>query len=227
MDRHVRRGEKGIAILAPIGSRLKVENESTGEERTIISAPRAFRVVHVFDVSQTDGEPLPDSPARRLQGESVSGAYDELVTYAEGLGFQVEVSADLSGQVNGDCNHMLERIRVREGLSPAQSTKTLAHEIAHAILHGGNVECREQAELEAESVAYIVCGLLGVDSAEYSIGYVAGWGGGRTRSSAFASLDTGFSRPPSRSSASWGWTSRWRCDSHDVPSRVERCSLSV
>src|SRR5437879_2419409 len=111
-------------------------------------------------------------------GDSVAGTYDELVAYAGRLGFSVEVSDELTGQVNGDCTHTLHRIRVRAGLSPAQSTKTLAHEIAHAILHGEDIESRERAEPEAESVAYIVWGLLGVDSADYSFGYVAGWGGG-------------------------------------------------
>ena len=72
LRRHVRRGEKGIAILAPIVHRLKVEDEATGEERTIQSAPRAFRVVHVFDVSQTDGDDLPEIPCSRLEGEGWS-----------------------------------------------------------------------------------------------------------------------------------------------------------
>ena len=67
LGRHVRRGQKGIAILAPVVHRLKVEDEATGEERMIVSAPRAFRVVDVFDVSQTDGDDLPESPARRLK----------------------------------------------------------------------------------------------------------------------------------------------------------------
>lgn len=83
----------------------------------------------------------------------MAGAYDELAEYAERLGFTVEVSDELTGQVNGDCSHMLHRIRVRAGLAPAQSTKTLAHEIAHAILHAGDIESREQAELEAKSTA--------------------------------------------------------------------------
>jgi hypothetical protein len=178
LGRHVQRGQKGIAILAPVVNRLKVEDEVTGEERTIVSAPRAFRVVYVFYISQTDGDDLPESPARRLEGDTVAGAYEDLAAYAYRLGFSVEVSDELTGQVNGDCTHAVRRIRVRAGLSPAQSTKTLAHEIAHAILHGGDIESRERAELEAESVAYIVCGLLGVDSADYSFGYVAGWGGG-------------------------------------------------
>jgi hypothetical protein len=139
---------------------------------------RRPRVVYVFDVSQTDGDDLPESPARRLEGESVAGAYQDLAAYADRLGFTVEVSEELPGEVIGDCTHLMHRIRVRAGLSPAQSTKTLAHEIAYAVLHRGSIESREQAELEAESTAYVVCGTLGIDSADYSFGYVAWWGGG-------------------------------------------------
>jgi hypothetical protein len=80
-----------------------VEDEATGEQRTIVGAPRAFRLVHVFDVSQTEGYPLPESPARRLLGESDDGAYDELAAFAQGLGFLVEVSNELPGETNGDC----------------------------------------------------------------------------------------------------------------------------
>jgi hypothetical protein len=178
LGRHVQRGQKGIAILAPVVQRLKVEDEVPGEERTIVSAPRAFRVVYVFDVSQTDGAAFPEAPARRLEDDSVAGAYEDLAAYAGRLGFSVEFSNDLPGQVNGDCTSTLHRIRVRAGLSLAQSTKTLAHEIAHAILDDREIDSRERAQVEAESVAYIVCGLLGLDSADYSFGYVAGWGGG-------------------------------------------------
>lgn len=174
LGRHVQRGQKGIAILAPVVHRLKVEDEETGEKRTIVSAPRAFRVVHVFDVSQTDGDELPEIPCHRLEGEGA--AYSELTTYAEGLGFGVEVG-ELPGETNGLCNRLTHTITVREGLAPAQQTKTLAHEIAHAILHGSDFEGpRAQAELEAESVAYIVCAFLELDSAQYSWGYLASWG---------------------------------------------------
>ncbi len=177
LGRHVRRGEKGIAILAPIVRRMKVEDEATGEQRVIATAPQAFRVVHIFDVSQTDGDSLPDHPSHRLEGDRVDDAYTQLVGVAHGLGFIVEEEY-LDGETNGDCNHAQHRIRVEVRNQPAQQLKTLAHEIAHAILHGDGIENRGQAELEAESVAYIVCGSLGLDSADYSFGYVAGWGGG-------------------------------------------------
>jgi hypothetical protein len=174
LGRHVQRGQKGIAILAPVVSRLKVEDKATGEEHTIVSAPRAFRVVHVFDVLQTEGDDLPEIPCHRLEGEGI--AYDELTLYAEGLGFRVEVG-ELPGETNGLCDHQTKTITVREGLAPAQQTKTLTHEIAHAMLHGLDFEApRAQKELEAESVAYIVMSTLKIDSAAYSFGYLASWG---------------------------------------------------
>jgi antirestriction protein ArdC len=174
LGRHVQRGQKGIAILAPVVHRLKVEDEATGEERTILGAPRAFRVVHVFDISQTEGDDLPEIPCHRLEGEGA--AYAELTRYAEGLGFRVEVG-ELPGETNGLCDPTTKTITVREGLAPAQQTKTLTHEIAHAMLHGLDFEApRAQKELEAESVAYIVCALLDLDTAEYSWGYLASWG---------------------------------------------------
>jgi antirestriction protein ArdC len=174
LGRHVRKGEKGIAILAPIVHRLKIEDEATGEEQTIVSAPRAFRVVYVFDVSQTDGDDLPEIPCHRLEGEGA--AYDELTRYAESLGFHVEVG-ELPHETNGLCNHSTHTITLRSALAPAQQTKTLAHEIAHALLHGDGFDGpRAQAELEAESAAYIICGSLGLDTAQYSWGYLASWG---------------------------------------------------
>jgi antirestriction protein ArdC len=174
LGRHVRKGSKGIAIFAPIVSRLKVEDKETGEERTIASAPHAFRVVHVFDVSQTDGDELPEIPCHRLEGEGA--AYDELTAYAEELRFRVEVG-ELPGETNGLCDHLTRTITIREGLASAQQTKTLAHEIAHAMLHGPDFDApRAQKELEAESVAYIVMSTLKIDSAAYSFGYLASWG---------------------------------------------------
>jgi hypothetical protein len=172
--RHVRRGEKGIAILAPVVSRLKLEDEATGEERTIVSAPRAFRVVHVFDISQTDGDDPPEIPCHRLEGDGA--AHEELSAYAEGLGFRVLVG-ELPGETNGLCDHLSKTLTIRDGLASAQRSKTLAHEVAHAMMHGPEFEApRAQKELEAESVAYIVMSTLKIDSAAYSFGYLASWG---------------------------------------------------
>jgi hypothetical protein len=93
-----------------------------------------------------------------------------------GIGFTV-VNHEFEGGTNGDCNHAEHRIRVEVRNSPAQRVKTLAHEIAHALLHE-KFDSRPLAELEAESTAYVVCQALGIDSGDYSFGYVANWAGG-------------------------------------------------
>lgn len=178
VGRQVRRGEHGIAILAPIVRRVRIEDEDeTG--RVLVGHPTAFRIARVFDIAQTDGEALPEVVSR-LTGDDVDSWFAGLVKVAATLGYSVEVSV-LPGERNGDCNFELKRIRVREGLEPAQSVKTLAHELAHAILHG-EADCtspaRSAAELEAESVAFVVCNDFGLDSSSYSFGYIATWAGG-------------------------------------------------
>jgi antirestriction protein ArdC len=179
VGRQVRKGEHGIAILAPIVRRLQVEDEGAdGTERIFVAHPTAFRLARVFDIAQTEGEALPEVVSR-LTGDDPASRFTGLMTVAASLGYSVEVS-DLPGERNGDCAFELKRIRVREGLEPAQSVKTLAHELAHAILHSG-ADCtdltRAVAELEAESVAYVVCEDLGLDSSAYSFGYIATWTG--------------------------------------------------
>jgi antirestriction protein ArdC len=179
MGRHVRKGEKGIAILAPIVNRVKVENEQ-GEQQELGHMVSAFRPAYVFDVSQTEGEDLPEV-THRLTGTDPDGAFQALIDVASSIGFNVEFSDSL-GEVNGDCNHDLHRIRVNDGIEDKQRIKTLAHEIGHALLHGPETRqadsTRGLIELEAESVAYVVCSELGLDSGQYSFGYVAGWAGG-------------------------------------------------
>jgi antirestriction protein ArdC len=178
LGRHVRKGEHGIAILAPVVPRLRVLDAESGEETWIAGAPRAFRVAHVFDVSQTEGQELPPPPLSRLEGSDPDDRYTQLRAVAHGLGFTVEED-HLDGEVNGDCNHALRRIRVEVANEPRQQVKTLAHELAHAILHEDREGLsRERAELEAESVAFVACAGLGIQTATYSFGYVATWVGG-------------------------------------------------
>ena len=93
------------------------------------------------------------------------------------VGFTVEEDY-LDGGVNGDCSHEKHRIRVEVRNEPKQQVKTLAHELAHAILHEAHDLPRERMELEAESVAFIVCADMHIDTAAYSVGYVATWAGG-------------------------------------------------
>ncbi len=170
LERFVRKGEKAIWILAPMV--YKDADARTGETDTVI---RGFKFVPVFDVSQTEGEELP-SICHRLEGDDPGGLYDELLTMAQSIGFTVE-DYDFAGSTNGDCSHARRRIRIRTGNSAAQRVKTLTHEISHAMLHN-HFQDRAVAELEAESVAFVVCQALGLDSGDYSFGYVATWAGG-------------------------------------------------
>lgn len=176
LGRHVRKGEKGIVILAPIAPRIRVQDES-GDEQVIAGPAQRFRTAYVFDVTQTDGDELP-TVADRLQGDDPDETYTRLRGVATSIGSTVEEDYLDSG-VNGDCNHTKRHICVEVRNEPAQQVKTLSHELAHAILHGESFKAsREVVELEAESVAYIVCQSLGLDSSAYSFGYVASWAGG-------------------------------------------------
>lgn len=113
----------------------------------------------------------------RLNGDDAVGAYTRLVAVAHTLGYSVEED-HLDGSRNGDCSFRERLIWIEAANDPAQQVKTLAHEIAHAILHESFDGSRDLAELEAESVAYIVCSDMGLDSSAYSFGYVATWAGG-------------------------------------------------
>jgi len=178
LGRHVRKGEHGIAILAPVVPRLRVVDSESGDERWVAGRPHAFRVAHVFDVSQTDGEELAPPPVTRLEGGDPKDWYTQLRDVAHSLEFTVEEDY-LPDDVNGDCNHALRQIRIEVRNGQRQQVKTLAHELGHAILHADRAGlCREQAELEAESVAYVVCAGLGIDTSEYSFGHLAVWAGG-------------------------------------------------
>ena len=141
------------------------------ERRPIVG----FRPVAVFDVAQTDGDPLP-GVCRNLQGGDPEAMFHLLMGRATRFGYTVDI-VELPGSTNGDCSFARRRIRVERRNEPAQQVKTLAHELAHALLHEGTDD-RALAELEAESTAFVVCRALGLDTADYSFGYVACWAGG-------------------------------------------------
>ncbi len=174
-DRNVKKGEKGLFILAPLA--FKSTDETTGEETYGV---KGFRYVAVFDVAQTEGAEVPEVTTK-LEGGDVDGVYARLVSFADSLGFSV-TDHDFDGSgVNGDCSHGSKAIRVELSNSGAQRVKTLAHEISHALLHDPETSPaleRGTKELEAESSAYVICKTLGLDSDGYSFGYVAGWAGG-------------------------------------------------
>ena len=171
LGRSVRKGEHGIRILAPLTfKRDDVDSDSPSAERVV----RGFRAVSVFDISQTDGEELPEV-ATLLDGEDTEGVYARLVEVAHGLEFCV-VNHEFHGESNGDCSHSERLIRVEWANSETMRVKTLAHELGHAILHADRSIPREMMELEAESVAYVVCQALGIESDSYSFGYLLSWG---------------------------------------------------
>ena len=136
--------------------------------------------MHVFDVSQTVGEPIEDLDAVRpqlLDADAPEGIWDALVGQANTAGF--EVIRDQKRSENSYCDFVNKQIAVRPDVAPAQAVKTLVHELGHALLHGDQpVTSREVAEVEVESVAYIVCDALGLDTSDYSFAYVARWADG-------------------------------------------------
>ena len=178
LNRFVRKGEKGIQIFAPCKYKTTIEDDN-GDEKTMKEL-RGFRIVHVFDISQTEGEPIEDLDAvhpNLLDGQAPEGIWDALVTQANAAGF--EVIRNQKGSENGYCDFLNKQIGVRPDVTEAQSVKTLVHELAHALLHGEErPSSREVAEVEVESVAYIVCNAIGLDTSDYSFAYVARWSDG-------------------------------------------------
>jgi hypothetical protein len=166
----------GLQILAPV-FRAKTDDdpEDQNEQDRLIG----WRLAYTFDVSQTEGEPLPE-PVSRLQGEGPEGLFEGLVAHAEQLGFTVKLDADLniSAGTNGYMDPINKIIWIRPENDHAQQCKTLAHELAHALLGHGTEEfsdSRSRGEIEAESVAYMVCQTAGLDTSGYSLGYVGHW----------------------------------------------------
>ena len=176
MDHQVRAKELALRILAPM------TYQKDGPEGEKTSEIHGFKTVPVFDISQTEGPDLPDVVSK-LEGLAPEGVFDRLTEFANSIGFRVERPETLDSGANGDTTHSQGRIRVVASNSDAQQAKTLAHEIGHALLHDPGVEAtkdleRGLKELEAESAAYVICTALGMDTSDYSFGYVAGWAGG-------------------------------------------------
>ena len=183
VGRQVEKGQKGLQIFAPMTR--KREDASTGEERTYVSG---FRLVSVFDVSQTSGDDLPEDPARPvlLDGEAPAGLIDALIAIVTDNGYTFRYGPSEHGE-NGYTRPSDKVVQVTEGLSAAQTAKTLIHETAHMLLHCDDkvltqdaILHRNVAEVEAESVAYIVSEVHGLPTETYSVPYVAGWSNGKT-----------------------------------------------
>lgn len=190
--RSVKKGEKAIKILAPIPHKFtkEIENED-GEKVQKEIQYMTFRAISVFDISQTEGDELP-SICKMLEG-SVEG-FQSLINKLESLSPVPVAYEPISGGANGYYSHATNSIVVDAGLSEQQTVKTLIHEIAHSILHNKDNGKEKDAdkntkEVQAESVAYTVCNWLGMDTSEYSFGYVAGWSAGREIKELTASME--------------------------------------
>jgi antirestriction protein ArdC len=177
LGRFVRRGEKGISILAPMIANRRRENAC--EERTKdanMSQPRlfGFRAVYVFDITQTEGEDLPT--LTEVRGD-VSGYRERLVKFVETQGIALTYSeriAPAKGLSHGG------KITLLCGMQPAEEFSTLTHEIAHEILHRGDrrtVTTKQVRETEAEAVAFVVCQALGLETGTASADYIQLWHG--------------------------------------------------
>lgn len=183
--RQVTKGQRGIRIFGGRDVVTVEEDAHTGEETE--RRARRFFPVSVFDISQT--EPIdpeaedPSTIAHRLTGDDPLGILEAVSDYLTDQGWTVEREA-IPGETNGyTTTDGTRRVVVDAGLSPAQAAKTALHEAAHVLLHAEEdraeyVQHRGVKETEAESVAYVVAGILGLDTSAYSIGYVAGWSDG-------------------------------------------------
>lgn len=177
--RQVRKGEKAIRILAPCPHKIVKEDED-GNQREVRWT--TYRAVSVFDISQTDGDAIPEGCVNTLTGEVVG--YGELLAKLIAVAPVKVEFEDIQGGANGYFNIVEKRIAIKSGMSEQQTIKTLIHEISHAILHNRENGAERGAdkytkEVQAESVAYTVCSMIGLDTAEYSFGYVAGWSKGK------------------------------------------------
>ena len=180
-DRQVRKGEKGIRILAPC--KYKIEKEKTdGAEKEIVEIT-GFRVVSVFAYEQTEGRELPMISVNELTGDVKN--YHKLFDALKDICPVPICSEDIQSGVNGYYDDAARRIAIRSGMSQIQTIKTMIHEISHQRLHsrenldGEKPLDRGTKEVEAESIAYTVCSHYGLDTAEYTFGYVAGWSSGK------------------------------------------------
>lgn len=193
--------ERGITILAPCPYRRREEVEETAPDGSSSKSVQwvqrmSFRTVTVFDIGQTEGKPLPEI-ARKLTGDVAQ--YESMVAALRSISPYPISMESFPGGAYGCCNFVERRILVQPDMSQIQTIKTMIHEVSHAKLHApiedGDGETPPQRkrrfvrEMEAESVAYVVCQHFGIDTADYSFGYVAGWSHGKDLSQLKASLE--------------------------------------
>jgi N-terminal domain of anti-restriction factor ArdC len=181
LNRCVRKGEKAIRILAPMNvpaapdGSTKASTPDSSERRRMV-----FRAVPVFDVSQTDPlpdtEPIPlESPAQPVRGDSHGHLLPTLSAFAAELGYSVS-TRPLEGSADGWCDATRREIAVNEHLPANAQVRVVVHEIAHALGIAYKQYGRSRAEVIVDTVTFVVCGSIGLDTAGSTVPYVAGWG---------------------------------------------------
>lgn len=212
-NRNVNKGEKGIRILAPTPYKIKEEREVINplsgqpmlDEKGDVQMEEVevsltgFKVAYVFDVSQTSGEPLPE-----IGAEELLQSVDDYQIFIEALRNVAPVPVEMQeidGEAKGYFSPVAQKIVIQSGMSESQTVKTAVHEIAHSLLHdtvharmegvdATGKKDRNTKEVEAEAVAYTVCQHFGIDTSDYSFGYVAGWSSGREMRELKKSMET-------------------------------------
>lgn len=207
MGRYVKSGEKGIKIFAPAPYTIQKEMDKLDAQgKTVLDSDgeplketqevtvNAFKVVNTFDISQTDGKEIPTIGVDELSGDvdRFSGLMAALTEVCPvPIAFE-----DIPGDAKGYYSQTEKRIAIQEGMSEVQTVKTVLHEMAHQKLHAKEVvaksddKSRRSKEVEAESVAFVVCQHYGIDTSDYSFGYVAGWSAGKETPELKTSLQT-------------------------------------
>lgn len=168
------KGTKSLKVWAPLFRRPTDQEIAAGrrpEDKVLYS----YKLVPVFDISQTDGEPLPVQEVQPLTGDSHAEYLRPLEVFAHSLGFSVSYE-DLSGDLGGYCDTKHNHIAINKNREVNSQVRTLIHEIAHALGIGYAEYGREQAEVLVETAAFIVATSIGLDTTGYSVPYVAGWG---------------------------------------------------
>lgn len=214
--RHVKKGETGICILAPMAYKYKKESKKQDQEVVILEPESedtkhtkkaeqseeleeksekrivGFRVVRVFDVTQTEGKELPQLGVDELTGAVTD--YEVLIQALLMVSPMPVSFIEIESGAKGYCNVTKRVIAIQKDMSQLQTVKTMIHEIAHAMLHADNdkIERKDAGtrEVEAESIAYVVCQYLGLDTSDYSFAYLIGWSSGRQMPELRASLHT-------------------------------------
>ena len=195
LNRHVMKGQSGYAILAPVTARFASSTPADaeswrrlgrGEKPQFGEAVRSklvgLKPAHVWDISQTEGDPIPETPHPSvLRGQAPEGLWDGLADQitAHGFGLRLVSNAAAIGGANGLTDYLTREVSVRMDMDDAAQVKTLAHELGHVMLHGpDNADAamhRGIAEVEAESVALMVAAAHGLDTTSYTVPYVSSW----------------------------------------------------